>query len=236
MVDRTQGVGVLGARRQSGDDVVALPGLGGADDGHAGRIDALADLNMVEVRFHRRATACLAIPVDGHHAKLGRQYRLRRYGAWRHVRFDGGHDSFRPFAELVRIRRHGPDAHLDLRAAIQSAETKLRLISRAGRMPRRTIHVPAPLNGVIADLDGGVIRGLCDSAPRCCGQTVGVPVRPDICVCLHHKPKRSLRHAMVTVRGGRAALATGQRGTTGDALDLLRLTHRSVILDVIQRD
>ena len=66
---------------------------------------------------------------------------------------------------------------------------------------------------------------------------MGIPVRADIRVRLHDQSERGFRHAMVTVgRGGRAALAAGQRGATGDALDLLRLTDRSVILDVVQRD
>ena len=172
MIDRPQRIGVPGTCCQTGHKIIATTGLRGADDGHAGRIDALADLDMIEVRFHRRAGGGPAVPVDGHHAKLGRQYRLRRYGAWRRVRFDGGHENARPFAEPVRIRRHSPDTHLDLRAAIQAAETKLRLIGHAGGMPRRAIHVPAPLNGVIADLDGRVVRGFGHGGPRSRGQTM----------------------------------------------------------------
>ena len=192
---------------------------------------------MVEVRFHLSASACLAIPVDGHHAKLGRQYRLRRHGAWRRVRFDGGHENARPFSELVRIRRDCPDPDLDLRAAIQAAETELRLIGGAGGMPGRAILMQLPLDQIIGDLDGGVIRGLRDRTPRGCSQTMRIPIRADIRVGLHHKAEWCLRHAMVTIRrGGRTTLATGQRGTTGDALDLLRLTHGSVILDIIQSD
>ena len=237
MVDRTKGVGVLGACFQAGHEIIALTGLVCADDGHAGRIDALADLNMVEVRFHRRASACPAIPMDGHHAKLGRKHRLRRYGAWRRVGFDGDHDDARPFAELVTVRGHGSHPDLDLRAAIQASEAKLRLVGGAGGMPGRAIHVLAPLDGVIADFDGGVIRRFGHGGPHGRGQAVRIPVRAEVGVRLHHKTKRSLRHAMVTVgRGGRAALATGQCRATGDALDFLRLTYGSVVFDVVQRD
>ena len=121
-----------------------------------------------------------------------------------------------------------------MRAAIQAAEAELRLIGRAGGMPRRAVHVLAPLNGVIADFDGGVIRGLCDSAPRCCGQTVGVPVRPDICVCLHHQASRSIRHTMVLLGGGTPALAAGQLRAAGDAGDLLRGPHLRVVYLVVE--
>ena len=172
MIHGPQRIGVPGTGCQSGHEIIAPTGLGGADDGHAGRIDALADLDMVEIRFHRRAGGGPAVPVDGHHAKLGRQYRLRRGRAWRRIRFDRGHENARPFSELVRIRRHSPDTHLDLRAAIQAAETELRLIGHAGGMPRRAIHVLAPLNGVIADLDGRVVRGFGHGGPRSRGQTM----------------------------------------------------------------
>ena len=237
MIHGTQRIGVSGAGCQTGHEIVARTGLGGADDGHAGRIDALADLDMVEVRFHLSASACPAVPVDGHHAKLGRQYRLGRYGAWRRVGLDGGHENARPFAELVRIRRDCPDPDLDLRAAIQASEAKLRLIGRAGGMPGRAIHVLTPLNGVIANLNGGIVRCFGHGGPHGGRQSMGIPVRADIRVRLHDQSERGFRHAMVTVgRGGRAALTAGQRGATGDALDLLRLTDRSVILDVVQRD
>ena len=165
MIDRTKGIGVAGTSGQTGHKIIAPTGLGGADDGHAGRIDTLADLDMVEIRFHLSASACPAIPMDGHHAKLRRQYRLRRYGTRRHVRLDGGHDDAGPFAEPVRIRRHSPDAHLDLRATVQAAEAKLRLIGHAGRMPGRTVHVPAPFDEVRRYLDGRVVRGLRDGGP-----------------------------------------------------------------------
>ena len=237
MVDRPQRIGVPGTGCQTGHKVIASTGLGGADDGHAVRIDALADLDMVEVRFHLSASVCPAIPMDGHHAKLRRQYRLRRHGAWRRIRFDRGHENARPSAELVRIRRHSPDAHLDLRAAIQAAEAKLRLIGRAGGMPGRAVHVLAPLDGVIADFDGGVIRRFGHCRPRSRGQTMRETIAADIGVRLHHKPKRSLRHAMVTIRRGcRTTLATGQRGAAGDALDLLRLAHGCIVFDVVQGD
>ena len=192
---------------------------------------------MVEVRFHRRAGCCPAVPVDGHHAKLGRQYRLRRYGAWRRIRLHSCHHDSRPITQLVGICRHCPDAHFDLRATIQATEAKLRLIGRASRMPRRTIHMPAPLDGVIADFDGRVIRGFGHGGPHGRGQAVRIPVRAEVGVRLHHKAKRSLRHAMVTIgRGGRAALAASQCGATRDAFYLLRLTHGSVILNIIQSD
>ena len=104
-------------------------------------------------------------------------------------------------------------------------------------MPGRAIHVLAPLNGVIADFDGGVIRRFGHCRPRSRGQTMRETVAADIGISLHHKPKRSLRHAMVTIRrGGRTTFATGQSGATGNALELLRLTHGSVILDIIQSD
>ena len=237
MIDGPQRIGVPGTGGQTGHEIIATTGLGGADDGHAGRIDALADLDMVEVRFHRRAGGGPAVPMDGHHAKLRRENRLGRYGAWRRVRFDGGHENARPFAELVRIRRHGPDAHLDLRAAIQAAETELRLIGGAGGMPRRAVHVLAPLDGVIADLNGRVVRGFGHGGPRSRGQTMRETIRANVGVGLHDQSERGFRHAMVTVgRGGRTTLAAGQRCATGDALDLLRLTYGSVVLDVIQGD
>ena len=192
---------------------------------------------MVEVRFHRRASACLAIPVDGDHAQFGGKHRLGRDGAWRGVGFDGGHDDARPFAQLVRIRRHSPDPDLDLRAAIQAAEAKLRLIRRASGMPRSTVHMPAPFDGIIADLNGGVIRRFGHCRPRSRGQTMRETIRTNVGVGLHDQSERGLRHAMVTIRrGGRATLTSRQCGTARDALDLLRLTDRSVILDVVQRD
>ena len=154
---------------------------------------------MVEVRLHLRAGSGLAVPVDGDHAKLRGKQRLGWYGAWRRIRFDGGHENARPFTKLVRIRRHSPDAHLDLSAAIQTAEAKLRLISRASGMPGRAIHVLAPLDGIIADFDGGVIRRFGHCRPRSRGQTMRETVAADIGISLHHKTKRSLRHAMVTV-------------------------------------
>ena len=237
MIDGPQRIGVPGTGGQTGHKIIALTGLGGADDGHAGRIDALADLDMVEVRFHLSASACPAIPVDGDHSKLGRENRLRRYRARSHVRFDGGHENARPFAELVRIRRHGPDAHLDLRAAIQAAETELSLIGGAGGMPERAIHVLAPLDGVIADLDGGVIRRFGHCRPRSRGQTMRETIRTNVGVGLHDQSERGFRRAMVTVgRGGRAALAAGQRGAAGDALDLLRLSDGCIVFDVVQCD
>ena len=68
MIDRTKRIGVLGTGCQTGNKVIALTGLRGADDGHAGRVSTLADLNMVEVRLHLRAGSGLAVPVDGDHA------------------------------------------------------------------------------------------------------------------------------------------------------------------------
>ena len=64
MIDRTKRIGVLGTGGQTGHEIIALTGLVCADDGHAGRIDTLAHLNMVEVRFHLSASACPAVPVD----------------------------------------------------------------------------------------------------------------------------------------------------------------------------
>ena len=68
MVHGTQSIGVLRTCGQTGDDVIALPRLGGADDLHSSRIDALAHLDMVEVRLHLRAGSGLAVPMDGDHA------------------------------------------------------------------------------------------------------------------------------------------------------------------------
>ena len=234
MIHGTQRIGVLGTGCQTGHEIVALTRLGSADDLHSSRVSALADLNMVEVRFHLSASACLAIPVDGHHAKLRREHRLRRHGAWRRIRFDSCHHDGRPFAELVRIRWHSPDPDLDLRAAIQAAEAKLRLIGRSGGMPGRAIHVLAPLDGITANLNGGIVRGLRDRTPRGGRQTMRIPIRADIRVGLHDQTERRFWDAMVTVgRGGRTTLATGQRGTTGDALDLLRLSDRCIVFDVV---
>ena len=192
---------------------------------------------MIEIRLHLSASACLAVPMDGNHAQFGGKHRLRRDGAWRGVGFDGGHDDARPFAKLVAVRGHGAHPDLDHGSTVQAAEAELRLIRRAGRMPRSTIHMLAPLNGVIADFDGRVVRGFGHGRPHGRGQTVGIPVRAEVGVRLHHKTKRSPRHAMVTVgRGGRAALATGQCGTARDALDLLRLSDGCVVFDVVQGD
>ena len=192
---------------------------------------------MVEVRFHLSVSACPAIPMDGHHAKLRRQYRLRRHGTRRHVRFDRGHENARPFAELVRIRWHSPDPDLDLCATVQTAEAKLRLVSRASGMPGRAILVQLPLDRIGGDFDCRVVRGLRDRAPRGCGQTVRIAIRAYIGISLHDQSERRFRHAMVTVRrGGRAALAAGQRGATGDALDFLRLSDGCIVFDVVQGD
>ena len=234
MVDRPQRIGVPGTGCQTGHKIIAPTGLGGADDGHAVRIDALADLDMVEVRFHLSASACPAIPMDGHHAKLRRQYRLRRHGTRRRIRLHSCHDDARPFAELVRICWHSPDAHLDLRAAIQAAETELRLIGRAGGMPGRTVHVPAPFDAVRRYLDGRVVRGLRDRAPHGGRQTIGVPVGPDVGVGLHHQTSRSIRHTMVLLGGGTPALAAGQLRAAGDAGDLLRGPHLRVVYLVVE--
>ena len=237
MVHRAERIGVLRAAREAGHKIIALTGLRGGNYPHSSRIDTLADLDVVEVGFHRRAGGGLAIPVDGHHAQFRGKHRLRRHGARGHVGFDGGHDDARPFAELVGIRWHGAYPDLDLSAAVKVAEAQLRLVRRSGRMPRRTVHVLAPLDGIIADLNGRVIGRFGHCGPHGGGQAVGETVRADVGVGLHDQTLRSLRHAMVTVgRGGRAALATGQRGTTSDALDFLRLTHGSVIFDVVQGD
>ena len=234
MIHGPQRIGVPGTGGQTGHKIIARTGLGGADDGHAVRIDALADLDMVEVRFHLSASACPAIPVDSHHAKLGRENRLGRHGAWRRIRLHSCHHDGRPFAELVRIRRHCPDAHLDLRAAIQAAEAELRLIGRAGGMPGRAIHVLAPLDGVIADLDGGIVRGFGHGGPRSRGQTMRETIRTNVGVRLHHKPKRSIRHTMVLLGGGTPALAAGQLRAAGDAGDLLRGPHLRVVYLVVE--
>ena len=192
---------------------------------------------MVEVGFHLPTSSGLAIPMDGDHTQLGGDSRLRWDGAGRRIRLHGGHEDFRPLAKLVRIRRNSPDAHLDLSAAIQAAEANLRLIGGAGGMPWRTVHVLAPLNGVIADFDGGVVRGFGHGGPRSRGQTMRETVAADIGISLHHKAEWCFRHSMVTIgRGGRATLASGQCRATRDAFYLLRLAHGSVVLDVIQSD
>ena len=235
MVDGTQSVGVLGACFQAGHEVIAQPGLRGADDGHSGSIDALADLDMVEVRLHLRAGRGLAIPVDGNNTKLGGEHRLARHGAWGHVVLDGDDDDARPFAELVRICRHSPDPDLDLRAAIKATKAKLRLIGRSGGMPRRTILMQLPLDSIIADFDCRIVCRLGHGGPHGRGQAMRIPVRPDVSVRLHDETLRRFRHAMVTVRrDGGAALTAGQCRAARDALDLLRLTHGSVIFDVVQ--
>ena len=95
----------------------------------------------------------------------------------------------------------------------------------------------APLDGVIADFDGRVIRGFGHSRPHGGGQAVRETVRADVGVGLHDETLRRLRHAMVMVSGdGGSALTASQCRATGDALDFLRLTHRSVILNIIQSD
>ena len=76
MIDSTESVCVRRASRQTGDDVSALTRLGGADDLHSSRIDALAHLDMVEVGFHLPASSGLAVPVDGDHTQLGGDSRL----------------------------------------------------------------------------------------------------------------------------------------------------------------
>nr|CAJ1857159.1 hypothetical protein AUSP0071_00001 [uncultured phage] len=228
---------MLAAYAQAGDDVVSLTGLRRGHNLHTGCRRTLTDLDMVEIRFHRRAGCSSAVPVDGDHAQFGRQDRLRWHGAGRRIRLHCSHEDFRPFAELVGICRHSSDAHLDSRATIKATKAKLRLIGRAGGMPRRTILMQFPLDSIIADFDGGIIRGFGHGGPQCRGQAARVSVRANVGVGLHDETLRRFRHAMVMVgRGGGAALTACQCRATGNALYLLRLTHGSVIFDVVQGD
>ena len=104
-------------------------------------------------------------------------------------------------------------------------------------MPRRTIHMLAPLDGIIADLNGRVIGRFGHCGPHGGGQAVGETVAADIRISLHHKAERRFRHAMVMVSGdGGSALTASQCRATGNALDLLRLPDRGIILDIIQSD
>ena len=88
--------------------------------------------------------------MDGHHAKLGRKHRLRRYGAWRRIRLHSCHHDGRPFAELVRIRRHSPDPDLDKKFCAEAADAgfvNLKGHRLVGGM-RASIYNAMPAEGV----------------------------------------------------------------------------------------